>query len=149
MKSKLSHIEINVGNYAQSIRFYDLVLTPVGWTRFLCTKTHTVYCDGLVKLILSPTEDRFIAHSFHRKKIGLNHLAFYVNSKDEVIDYYKNVLKRNNISTLYQEGPFGDDDYFSVLFEDPDRMKLEIVYAPKYVDRESWPNTLVDDFNPY
>lgn len=147
--TRLSHIEINVSDYAKSIRFYDTILKPLGWDRLVCTKEFTSYSDGFLKLIISPVEEDFKAAGFHRKRIGLNHLAFYAQTKDMVDEYCEQILRANNIKILYQDGPSGDDDYYSVLFEDPDRMKIEVVFAPRYCDKESWPNTIESDFNPY
>jgi len=147
--TRLSHIEINVSDYKKSIRFYDLVLKPLGWERLVCTEDCTAYCDGFLKIILSPTHPQHTAAGFHRKRIGLNHLALYANSMEEVDVYYKNILQANGLPSLYQNGPDGDEVYYSVLFEDPDRMKLEVVYAPRYCDRDSWPNNLASDFDPF
>ena len=105
--------------------------------------------DGFLKLILSPTEERFKEAGFHRKGVGLNHLALYAFSQNEVDSYYKDILVANNISSLYQEGPDGDEEYYSVLFEDPDRMKIEITYSPCYCKKESWPNNIESNFDPY
>ncbi len=149
LNTNISHIELNVGDYAKSIRFYDVILKPLGWERFVCSKTHTVYCDGCMKLILSPVEEKFKQDGFHRKRIGLNHLAFYAKSKAAVDFFYKDILQANRIPSLYQDGPDGDDDYYSILFEDHDRMKIEVVYAPNYSKRECWPNNIVSDFDPY
>ncbi len=146
---RLSHIEINVSDYRKSIRFYDLALKPIGWERLVCTSEFTSYCDGFSKLILSPAAASFVEHGFHRKRVGLNHIALYAHSKAEVDSYYDQVLIRNGIASLYQRGPAGDDDYYSVLFEDPDRMKIELVYAPRYCQKDSWPNNLEGDFDPY
>ena len=147
--TRLSHIEINVSNYAKSIRFYDLILIPLGWERLVCSKESTTYCDGFLKIILSPVEEKFKQIGFHRKRIGLNHLALYANSQEEVNSFYRNVLQANNIPTLYTEGPDGDEEYYMVLFEDSDRMKIELTYAPCYCNKESWPNNIVSDFDPY
>lgn len=147
--TKLSHIEINVSQYAKSIKFYDIILFPLGWKRFLCTTDCTVYCDGFLKIILSPTEDKHKNAGFHRKRIGLNHVALYAYTKKEVDQFYNEILKKNGIASLYQDGPDGDDNYYSVLFEDPDRMKIEVVFAPHYCDKEFWPNNLVSNFDPY
>lgn len=144
-----SHIEINVGDYARSIRFYDLVLAPLGWERFVCTKSHTAYCDGAAVLVIGPVDEKFRGSGFHRKRMGLNHLAFSLATREAVDRYYAQTLRASGISTLYQEGPSGDDAYYSVLFEDPDRMKIEVVCAPGYTKRECWPNTIVSDFDPY
>jgi len=149
LSTRLSHIEINVANYAGSIRFYDSVLIPLGWERMLCTTDCTTFCDGFLKIILSPVQTSYKEAGFHRKRIGLNHLALNVSTIQEVDSFYKNVLQKNNIPSLYQDGPEGDADYYSVLFEDPDRMKIEVVCAPRYCDKNSWPNNLTDDFDPY
>jgi len=147
--TRLSHIEINVSEYAKSIRFYDSILKPLGWERLVCTHDCATYCDGFLKIILSPASNEHKQAGFHRKRIGLNHLALYANSKDEVDRYYQNVMKKNGIPSLYQNGPDGDSDYYSVLFEDPDRMKIEIVFAPRYCEKDCWPNNIESDFDPY
>lgn len=149
MNSKLSHIEINVLNYAKAIRFYDLVLLPIGIKRVNCTKDFTAYSDGQTKIILSQTERKYIEAGFHRKRAGLNHLAFYAESKEDVDQYYRDVLLANNIEVLYEGRPEGNNEYYAVLFEDPDRLKLEYVYAPKYCDENSWPCNIEDSFDPY
>jgi len=149
MKSKISHIEINVLNYAESIRFYDLILIPMGFKRTNCMKGWTAYSDGMSKFIICPTDDAHKDAGFHRKRAGLNHLAFYADSKADVDDFYENVLKKNKIDALYENKAFGDEDYYAIFFEGPDRIKLEYVYAPNYCDLSCWPNTFDDDFDPY
>lgn len=147
--TKLSHIEINVSNYAKSIRFYDLILRPLGWERLVCTSDFTAYSDGFLKLILSPVSLEYKPAGFHRKRIGLNHIALYAKTKEEVDKYYHDVLQKNGLKSLYQDGPEGNDRYYSVLFEDPDRMKIEVVCAPQYCEKDSWPNNIPSDFDPY
>lgn len=149
ISTRLSHIEINVSDYAKSIRFYDIILLPLGWERLVCTSDFTAYSDGFLKLILSPVSAEHKSAGFHRKRVGLNHIALYANAKEEVDKYYNDVLKINSIQSLYQDGPEGDDHYYSVLFEDPDRMKIEVVCAPQYCEKDCWPNNILSDFDPY
>jgi len=144
----LCHVEINVSDYARSIRFYDRVLIHLGWKKFVCSRTHTTYCDGQLKLVLVPTESGHLTAGFHRKRTGLNHLAFYAPSREAVDRFDREVLKATGIKALYEGKPFGDDEYYAVFFEDPDRMKLEVVHAPRYCDPSAWPNTVESDFNP-
>ena len=147
--TKLSHIEINVANYRESILFYDLILHPLGWERLVCRTEHTTYSDGTLKIILSPVEEKYSKVSFHRKHVGLNHLSFNAASKEIVDLFYKEVLLPKKIPTLYNDGPNGDQNYYSVYFEDPDRIKIEVVYAPNYCEKGHWPNTLANDYNPH
>src|SRR3989339_835498 len=147
IKSLISHIEFNVCDYKQSIQFYDKIFPFMGINRINCTKEYTAYTDGATKIILIPTEDKFLSFGFHRKRTGLNHLAFYAESKEKVKQFYLEIMLKNKIKPLYQEGPFGDDDYFAVFFEDPNRIKLELVCAPNYCKYDHWPNNLPNDFD--
>lgn len=147
--SSLSHIDINVSDYAKSIRFYDLILKHLGWKRLVCHKEFTTFCDGTMKICICPTDKKYLPDGFHRKRTGLNHLAFYAQSKHEVDEFYQNVLVKNDISCLYEKAPSGDDAYYAVFFEDPDRIKLEVVFAPKYCEPSNWTNTIKDNFDPY
>jgi catechol 2,3-dioxygenase-like lactoylglutathione lyase family enzyme len=151
MATLLSHIEINVSNYAKSIRFYDLILAPLGWRRLVCTKDCTTFTDGdgMLKIVLSPTSEKHRAGGFHRKRVGLNHLAFAASAKEKVDDFWEQVLKKNGIATLYEGHPSGSPEYYAVLFEDPDRIKIEVVYAPGYCQPNHWTNQLASDFDPF
>lgn len=147
--TKLSHIDLSVSDYAKSLRFYDMILLPLGWKRLVCQKEFTTYCDGVMKICICPTDAKYIADGFHRKRTGLNHLAFYATSRQEIENFYTNVLQKNKVECLYEKKPHGDDDYFAVFFEDPDRIKLEVVYAPNYCSPAHWTNTLDSNFDPY
>jgi catechol 2,3-dioxygenase-like lactoylglutathione lyase family enzyme len=147
--SKISHVELNVSDYARSIRFYDLVLGCLGWKRLVCQKSHATFTDGSTKIVLCPTEERFLADGYHRKRTGLNHLAFYADSKEQVDRLHSEILRKNAIPCLYEEKPSGEEDYYAVFFEDPDRFKIEVVYSPGYCGQGHWTNQLEDNFDPY
>ena len=145
----VSHIEIYVSDYARSIRFYDKILIPLGWKRLVCQTSHTTYSDGMMKIVFCPTEEKYAEAGYHRKRIGLNHLAFYASSMDAVDRFYQDVLLPAGIPGLYEGKPGGDSEYYAVFFEDPDRIKLEVVFAPGYCSPEHGTNTIQDDFDPY
>jgi catechol 2,3-dioxygenase-like lactoylglutathione lyase family enzyme len=147
--TKLSHIELYVSDYAKSVRFYDKFLIPLGWARLVCQKSHTTFSDGEMKIVLCPTEEKYRSAGYHRKRIGLNHLAFYAPSKEAVDQLFQTVLKPNEVECLYERAPNGDADYYRVFFEDPDRIKIEVVYAPGYCGHTHWTNELTSDFDPY
>jgi catechol 2,3-dioxygenase-like lactoylglutathione lyase family enzyme len=66
--------------------------------------------------------------SYHRSRVGLNHLAFHAASREQV-DQITRKLKEKGISILYKDKhPFaGGDSHYAVFFEDPDRIKVELV----------------------
>lgn len=145
----LSHIELYVSDYPKSIQFYDRILIPLGWKRLVCQKSHTVFSDGYMKIVLGPVDDKHRSPEYHRKRVGLNHLAFYAPSQSFVDAYVETVLKPQQIKCLYENESKGDETYYSIFFEDPDRIKLEVVYSPGYCSTDHWTNKLQDDFDPY
>ncbi|MFZ2310714.1 MAG: VOC family protein [Patescibacteria group bacterium] len=132
--NSLAHIEINVSNLQKSKEFYLKVLTSLNWT-MTCDCNDSVGFKGKdnTHLFLVQTADSFISNIFHRKNTGLNHIAFRVESKQEV-ETFSNFLKNNNIVSLYTDEPkdyseeYNMEEYYAVYFEDLDRIKLEVVF---------------------
>lgn len=84
-------------------------------------------------LYLTKTESKFGRGRFHRKHVGLNHIAFRAGSKESVDKFYREYLQKHHIRVLYggpKEYGFGKG-WYSVYFEDPDRIKLEFVFTPE------------------
>ena len=91
MRPRISHVEIYVSQYKESILFYDKVLKPMGFERVNCCKTFTAYSDGFGKIIICPVEEKYKDIPYHRKGIGLNHLAIYADSKEEVDIFHEEI----------------------------------------------------------
>ncbi len=84
---------------------------------------------------LSQREDRFARHGYHRKRVGVNHVAFHAGSRTAVDRFYREYLKPKRIPVLYggpKEHPEYSERYYAVYFEDPDRIKLELAYVPVF-----------------
>lgn len=82
-------------------------------------------------MVFVQTEERFLDVPYHRSRVGLNHLAFYAESREHV-DNITRKLKEKGIKILYEDRhPFaGGKEHYAVFFEDPDRIKVELV-APR------------------
>ncbi len=77
--------------------------------------------------------DEYLRNGFHRKRTGLNHIAFWAESKRKVDEYYENYLVPRKVPVLYGGPKFRPEyrkGYYSVYFEDPDRIKLEFLNWP-------------------
>ena len=86
MKTKLCHIELNVTDLKKSGHYYR------EFARFFEPETPDftasngygiVFIDELL-IILRQIDEKYNDHTFHRKGVGLNHLCFWVNSREEV-----------------------------------------------------------------
>jgi len=128
----LHHLDLNVRDLEASEAFYGGLLTRFGlkelergehWVSF---GTETCYIS------LVQTREPFLYHGFHRKRIGVNHLAFPAPSQEAVDTLHAWLLERG-VVVLYG-GPMemGTEEApnYAVFFEDPNRLKLEYVYRP-------------------
>ncbi len=133
MKTAIHHFEYNVSDLRASRTFYDKFLKRLGWVRCMNQQDVIGYTDGSLKLFLVQVEKRFAKHKFHRKQVGLNHIAFRATSRKAVDDFHV-FLKKSKATILYG-GPKDYSavyamKYYTVFFEDPDRIKIEVVFAP-------------------
>lgn len=78
-------------------------------------------------------EESFVNHSYHRKRIGLNHNAFHAKSRDHV-NYLNDQLESMGIEILYKDKyPFGGGKrHYALYVEDPNPIKVEVV-APTHL----------------
>lgn len=82
-------------------------------------------------LYLKQTGKQFVRGKFHRKRLGLNHLAFWAASKSAVDRFYQDYLRKNKVRVLYGGPKEWWKGWYSVYFEDPDKIKLEVVWTPR------------------
>ncbi|WP_312473298.1 VOC family protein [Neobacillus sp.] len=128
----LHHLEIYVSNLKKSIEFWDWFLSELGYEPFQKWDSGISWKYGETYLVFVQTEERFMDIPYHRRRVGLNHLAFHAESKEQV-NQITAQLKENGINILYQDKhPFaGGDSHYAVYFEDPDRIKVELVAPEK------------------
>lgn len=131
MNATFYHASINVSD----VEFYKTLLTHLGFTMVVEYEYGFGASDGTVSLWVFKVRPKYTAHTFHRKALGINHFAFRVSSKAAVDNFYKDYLLQNDIPVLYDgpaEYPEYEPGYYAVYFEDPDRLKLEVVYKPDH-----------------
>ncbi len=131
LKASLYHIQINISNPKISIPFYKDLMLFLGYEIKMEGEDYIGFTNNITDFWFIATESKFIKNGFHRKNTGLNHLAFKLSSKNEVEVFHKEFLRARNIKTLYDTPklfPEYGDEYYAVFFEDPDRIKIEIVY---------------------
>lgn len=128
MKGLLHHIELYVNDLRKSNEFWGWLLLELGYEKDQEWKMGVSYKIENTYITFVQVEDRFIEDSYHRCKHGLNHLAFHGESR-AFVDEMTEKLRERKATILYEDKhPFaGGEDYYAVFFEDPDRMKVEIV----------------------
>jgi catechol 2,3-dioxygenase-like lactoylglutathione lyase family enzyme len=130
MKAKLGHVGINLSPSNASYEFWKELLEFLGFD-IDDDGGHFHASDGNSYLCVSLTKPSFDRAGFHRKHTGLNHIALHVSTRDEVDEVVAKFVNPRRIPLLYggaRAYPEYTPHYYAAFFEDPDRIKVEIVY---------------------
>jgi catechol 2,3-dioxygenase-like lactoylglutathione lyase family enzyme len=133
VKGRLYHLQINVGDPARSLPFYKALLGYLGYRTVHETDSMAGFSGGGPDLWVGAAAPAHAGAGFHRKRAGLNHLAFRVERREDVDRFRDEFMAPRGLGALYQtprEFPEYRPGYYAVFFEDPDRLKLEVVHIP-------------------
>lgn len=124
----IHHIEINVSNLKRSVTFWGWLLEELGYEPFQRWEMGQSWKIAETYIVFVQTDERFMDVPYHRRRVGLNHLAFHASSRQQV-DKLTKMLKEKDVKILYTDKhPFaGGQEHYAVFFEDPDRIKVEVV----------------------
>lgn len=125
----LSHVEIYVSNLDQSVAFWGWLLPKLGFNPFQQWESGRSWRSGPTYIVFVQAESPYGDQALHRKRPGINHLAFWADSTDRV-ESLTQELRDRGVRILYEDrssDQIGAPSPYSVFFEDPDRMKVEIV----------------------
>jgi|SRR5699024_6728265 len=127
-KGMIHHIELYVSSLKDSTAFWGWFLEELGYIPYQSWDAGRSWKLGETYIVFVQTEERFMDVPYHRCRVGLNHLAFRAESRQQVKDLTK-TLKSKGINILYADKhPYaGGSEHYAVYFEDPDRIKVELV----------------------
>jgi catechol 2,3-dioxygenase-like lactoylglutathione lyase family enzyme len=133
MQASVYHVQLNVADAAVSLPFYRALLGYFDYRVMIDGASLLGMSNGTTDFWIVQTEGRHAGRRFHRKAAGLNHVAFRVTRHDDVDRFVKEFLVTRGIAALYggpREYPEYRPGYYAVFFEDPDRLKLEVLHFP-------------------
>nr|WP_231493632.1 VOC family protein [Alicyclobacillus macrosporangiidus] len=124
----LHHIEINVSDLRRSAAFWGWFLSLLGYEPYQEWQSGRSWRLGDTYLVFVQVEPRYNHPTYHRRHVGLNHLAFHAASRAQV-DEITHLLRQRGVRILYEDRhPYaGGPDHYAIFFEDPDRIKVEVV----------------------
>ncbi|MED4786634.1 VOC family protein [Bacillus atrophaeus] len=123
----MHHIELYVSDLKASKRFWGWFLGELGYEPFQKWDSGISWKKDDFYLVFVQTEERFLEQGFHRRRIGLNHLAFHAESREQVDMMTEKLLERG-YHVLYRDShPYAGGAHYAVYAEDPDRIKVELV----------------------
>jgi len=117
---QIHHVELYISNLAASAEFWGWLLAKLGYEEFQAWPDGKSWIMDGTYITLVQVEKEYGEPPYHRKHVGLNHLAFAVSA--EKLSQLRGELQAKGVGILYEAENFAD----KVFFEDPDRIKIEL-----------------------
>jgi catechol 2,3-dioxygenase-like lactoylglutathione lyase family enzyme len=127
----IAHVQLSVKNVAESRKFYAPLLELFEMQVLIDTETY-FYCIGSrTGIAISEVAPEHADTSFDQKRIGLHHICLRAREREHVDEIHDFVTKLGLGTVVHppREDGFAPG-YYSVLFEDPDGIRLEINHVP-------------------
>lgn len=126
----LAHVMLTVSDFETCAPFYRKLLTHLGMKPVI-DGDGMLYCvGGRTAVGIMRADQKFARERFEQFRVGLHHVCFRARERedvDELHEFVKGLGAR--IVRPPEEGPYAPG-YYSLLFEDPDGIRLEINHVP-------------------
>jgi len=126
----VAHVMLTVSDFDACLPFYERVLTFLGMIPVI-NVDGMLYCvGGRTAVGIMRAEERSRRERFVQLRVGLHHLCFRARERSDV-DALHALLVEIGATIVHppEEGPWAPG-YYSVLFEDPDGIRLEVNHVP-------------------
>ena len=126
----IAHLFVTVSNFEVCQPFYEKILTFMGMTPVI-NMDGMLYCvGGRTAVGVVQAEEPYRAERFVQFRVGLHHFSFRARERADVDTFYQYLLEIGaKIVHPPEDGPWAPG-YYSVLFEDPDGIRLEMNHVP-------------------
>ena len=127
----IAHIQLTVRDVVRSRPFYFMLLHETFGMTIQYDDPTTFYCiGGRTGVLINAARDGHGDQPFDQWRIGLHHFCFRLRSREDVLALYEAVKKFGaKIVRAPEDGPWAPG-YHSILFEDPDGIRIEANFIP-------------------
>lgn len=126
----IAHVMLTVSNFEACQPFYERMLTFLG-LKPVINADGMLYCvGGRTAVGIMRAEEPYRDERFVQFRVGLHHVCFRARERGDVDTFYE-FLTTLGAKIIHppEEGPWAPG-YYSVLFEDPDGIRLEMNHVP-------------------
>jgi catechol 2,3-dioxygenase-like lactoylglutathione lyase family enzyme len=126
----IAHVIVTTGDFARARAFYSRLLPFLGMQP-VADFDGFYYCvGGRTAFGLRPAATERAGERFDQGRVGLHHVCFRARSREDV-DTAHALASEIGARIVHppEEGTWAPG-YYSVLFEDPDGIRLEVNFVP-------------------
>ena len=126
----IAHTMLTVSNFDTCREFYLKILGFMGLKPAFDFEGFLYCVGGRTAFGIQAAEEKYRGERFQQQRVGLHHVCFRARERADVDEFHDFLVE---IDTKIVHGPQDDDfapGYYSVLFEDPDGIRLEMNHVP-------------------
>jgi len=126
----MAHVVVTVSNFAAARAFYGELLPFLGLRPVLDVDEFFYCVGGRTAFGIAPAEPAHAGERFQQRRVGLHHVCFRARERADVDAVHELACRLGaTIVRAPEDGPWAPG-YYSVLFEDPDGIRLEVNHVP-------------------
>ncbi|MDP9142077.1 MAG: VOC family protein [Pseudomonadota bacterium] len=126
----IAHIQLTVIDMDRSIPFYEKLLHSLEMVTLVKSPQYFYCIGGRTGVAIAPVAEEFRAQTYSQLRAGLHHFCFRARSREDVDAIHQTALELSaKIIRAPQDGDWAPG-YYSVLFEDPDGIRIEANFVP-------------------
>lgn len=126
----IAHVVLTAGDFARSRAFYGELLPFLGLTPVIDAPEFFYCVGGRTAFGIQPADRAHAGERFVQARPGLHHVCFRVRSRAEVDALHEFLVARSAAIVHPPEEAAFAPGYYSLLFEDPDGIRLEANFVP-------------------
>jgi len=126
----VAHVFLTVSNFEACRPFYEKLLVFLGLTPVLQSDVMLYCVGGRTAVGIVPAEERYRDERFAQFRVGLHHVCFRARSRADVDLVHEFLVEQGAKIVHAPEDGVWAPGYYSVLFEDPDGVRLEVNHVP-------------------
>lgn len=126
----IAHIQLTVNDLQRAMPFYEEVLAFMGLQAVVKNPEFLYMIGGRTAVAITRSSPENRGAAFDQRRIGLHHVCFRARSRDD-IDALHAFLRERGVKIVRppEEGTWAPG-YYSLLFEDPEGIRLEVNFVP-------------------
>jgi catechol 2,3-dioxygenase-like lactoylglutathione lyase family enzyme len=126
----IAHVQLTVSNFEACAEFYRPLMELFEMTLVFDDRDVKYWVGGRTAIAITRCGEPYRRERFVQDRVGLHHLCFRARSRADVDQVFE-LLQQLGAPIVYppREGPWAPG-YYSVAFEDPDGIRLEVNHVP-------------------
>jgi catechol 2,3-dioxygenase-like lactoylglutathione lyase family enzyme len=126
----IAHVQLSVTDFEASRKFYQRLFEFFELKVIFDAPGLFYGVGGRTGVLITPVADEHRGERFAQRRAGLHHLCFRLRRREDVDELHAFLVASGAHVVHPPEGGPWAEGYYSVLFEDPDGIRLEANFVP-------------------